>query len=46
MHALEKMGHQVHAQKQGDAHSIWIDPKTGTYHGAADARIMGKALGY
>jgi gamma-glutamyltranspeptidase/glutathione hydrolase len=44
--ALESIGHQVHGQRQGDAHSIWIDPKTGTYHGAADSRIMGKALGY
>jgi len=32
--------------KQGDAHSIWIDPKTGILHGAADRRIDGKAAGY
>ncbi|HEX3147412.1 MAG TPA: gamma-glutamyltransferase [Gemmataceae bacterium] len=33
-------------RKQGDAHSIWIDPATGVYHGAADRRINGKAAGY
>ena len=43
---LEAIGHKVKAQKQGDAHSIWIDPKTGMYHGAADRRINGKAAGY
>lgn len=43
---LETLGHNVRTQKQGDAHSIWIDPKTGTYHGAADRRINGKAAGY
>lgn len=30
----------------GDAHSIWIDPRTGYYHGEADQRIMGYAAGY
>jgi gamma-glutamyltranspeptidase / glutathione hydrolase len=39
-------GHKVVKHRQGDAHSIWIDPKTGKYHGAADARIAGKAAGY
>lgn len=43
---LEALGHKVRTQKQGDAHSIWIDPKTGLYHGAADKRINGKAAGY
>jgi gamma-glutamyltranspeptidase/glutathione hydrolase len=44
---LEALGHKVRIQaKQGDAHSIWIDPKTGLYHGAADKRINGKAAGY
>jgi len=43
---LEAVGHKVRTQKQGDAHSIWIDPKTGEYHGAADKRINGKAAGY
>jgi gamma-glutamyltranspeptidase / glutathione hydrolase len=43
---LTDMGHKVEYAKQGDAHSIWIDPKTGIYHGAADKRIDGKAAGY
>jgi gamma-glutamyltranspeptidase/glutathione hydrolase len=43
---LEKLGHKVKWQKQGDAHSIWVDPKTGELHGAADKRIDGKAAGY
>jgi gamma-glutamyltranspeptidase / glutathione hydrolase len=45
---LEALGHKVRTLpiKQGDAHSIWIDPKTGLYHGAADKRIDGKAAGY
>ena len=43
---LESLGHKVKTHKQGDAHSIWIDPKTGIYHGAADRRINGKAAGY
>lgn len=43
---LETLGHKVKTQKQGDAHSIWIDPKTGQLHGAADKRINGKAAGY
>jgi gamma-glutamyltranspeptidase/glutathione hydrolase len=44
---LEALGHKVRTQpKQGDAHSIWIDPKSGLYHGAADKRINGKAAGY
>jgi gamma-glutamyltranspeptidase/glutathione hydrolase len=43
---LESFGHKVRIAKQGDAHSIWIDPKTGLYFGAADRRINGKAAGY
>jgi gamma-glutamyltranspeptidase/glutathione hydrolase len=43
---LEALGHKVRTHRQGDAHSIWIDPKTGMYHGAADRRINGKAAGY
>jgi gamma-glutamyltranspeptidase/glutathione hydrolase len=45
---LEALGHKVRTWpiKQGDAHSIWIDPKSGLYHGAADNRINGKAAGY
>jgi gamma-glutamyltranspeptidase/glutathione hydrolase len=43
---LRQMGHQVGGTRQGDAHSIWVDRKTGTYYGAADRRISGKAAGY
>ena len=43
---LRAMGHDVGGGGQGDAHSIWVDPKTGLYHGAADSRINGKAAGY
>ena len=42
---LKAMGHTMSGQRQGDAHTIWIDPKTGLYHGAADKRIDGKAAG-
>ncbi len=44
--ALEAMGHKVSFARQGDAHSIWINPKTGGYVGAADKRLSGKAVGY
>jgi gamma-glutamyltranspeptidase / glutathione hydrolase len=43
---LRKMGHKISGTGQGDAHSIWVDPKTGVYHGAADNRVNGKAAGY
>src|SRR5262249_36633940 len=43
---LRAMGHQVHGTRQGDAHTIWVDPRTGLYQGAADRRINGKAVGY
>jgi gamma-glutamyltranspeptidase/glutathione hydrolase len=43
---LKAMGHEVATARQGDAHTIWIDPKTGTYSGAADVRLNGKATGY
>jgi len=43
---LKAMGHSIVGSKQGDAHSIWVDPKTGKYHGAEDRRINGKAAGY
>jgi gamma-glutamyltranspeptidase / glutathione hydrolase len=45
---LRQMGHVVRPNgvKQGDAHTIWIDPKTGTIHGVADSRIGGAAKGY
>jgi gamma-glutamyltranspeptidase/glutathione hydrolase len=44
---LQAMGHRVvGARSQGDAHSIWINPTTGGYVGAADKRLSGKAAGY
>ena len=43
---LRKLGHRVTTARQGDAHSIWVDPKDGTYYGAADKRVDGKAAGY
>jgi gamma-glutamyltranspeptidase/glutathione hydrolase len=43
---LKAMGHVVTEQRQGDAHTIRIDPQTGRYLGAADRRIDGKAAGY
>jgi gamma-glutamyltranspeptidase/glutathione hydrolase len=43
---LEKMGHNVVGSRQGDAHSIWIDPKTGLFYGAEDQRLSGKTAGY
>ena len=43
---LKAMGHDVVGHKQGDAHTIRIDPKTGRYQGAADTRLNGKAAGY
>jgi gamma-glutamyltranspeptidase/glutathione hydrolase len=44
--ALRKMGHTVVEHKQGDAHSIWVNPRTGGYVGAADKRLSGKVAGY
>ena len=43
---LRAMGHVVGGHKQGDAHSIAIDPATGVYRGVADKRLNGKASGY
>jgi gamma-glutamyltranspeptidase/glutathione hydrolase len=43
---LQAMGHCVYGTRQGDAHSIWLDPKTGRYVGAADHRINGKVSGF
>jgi gamma-glutamyltranspeptidase/glutathione hydrolase len=43
---LRAMRHTVRAARQGDAHTIWVDPRTGRYYGAADRRISGKAVGY
>ncbi len=43
---LRLMGHDVTGSRQGDAHSIYVDPKTGKYHAGEDHRINGKAAGY
>ncbi len=43
---LKATGHTVESSSQGDAHTILVDPKTGTYFGAEDRRINGKASGF
>jgi gamma-glutamyltranspeptidase/glutathione hydrolase len=43
---LRAMGHTVLGGRQGDAHSIVVDPTTGAVHAAEDHRIIGKASGY
>jgi gamma-glutamyltranspeptidase/glutathione hydrolase len=41
---LEGMGHRwTRVARQGDAHSIWIDPATGEAESGIDPRISGKA---
>jgi gamma-glutamyltranspeptidase/glutathione hydrolase len=39
---LEALGHTVNCIRQGDAHTIGFDARTGRYVGAADQRINGK----
>jgi gamma-glutamyltranspeptidase/glutathione hydrolase len=47
MESLKAMGHTIKVSwGQGDTHSIFIDPKTGLYYGAADKRRQGYAIGY
>ena len=42
--SLVKLGHKFAKPiLQGDAHTIWIDPKTGEQIGVADHRLSGKA---
>jgi gamma-glutamyltranspeptidase/glutathione hydrolase len=43
---LKAMGHAVESTRQGDAHTIVIDPRTGAYIGAEDRRINGKISGF
>jgi gamma-glutamyltranspeptidase/glutathione hydrolase len=43
---LEAMGHSFVGTKQGDAHTIWVDPRTGAYVGAEDRRVDGKVAGF
>ncbi len=46
--AVTDRGHKLgpFADYQGDANNIWVDPKTGLYHGVADQRRGGAAAGY
>ncbi len=46
MAELQRLGHKIQGTQQGDAHSIWVDPRTGHYFGAEDRRISGKLAGY
>jgi gamma-glutamyltranspeptidase/glutathione hydrolase len=48
LRSLEAMGHRIARlpRRQGDAHSIAVDPRTGVYHGVADRRRSGSAMGY
>ena len=43
---LKAMGHTVTKSRQGDAHTILVDPKTGQITGIADKRLDGQASGY
>ena len=43
---LRAMGHHVSGNRQGDAHTIWVNPRTGGYVGAADKRLSGSVAGY
>ncbi len=45
---LRRMGHQIveARERQGDAHSIWIDPATGEIVAAADRRTSGNVSGF
>lgn len=46
MEQLKKMGHTIRSTRQGDAHTIWVDPKTGLFYPAEDRRLDGRAGGY
>jgi gamma-glutamyltranspeptidase/glutathione hydrolase len=45
---LREMGHRIKNKpvRQGDAHTIFVDPRTGTYQGEADRRRDGSAVGW
>ena len=43
---LKPLGHTVVTNKQGDAHSVAVDSKTGRLVGAADKRLDGSAKGW
>jgi gamma-glutamyltranspeptidase/glutathione hydrolase len=40
---LERRGHEIKVEEQGDAHSITRDPGSGVVHAAADRRVDGWA---
>jgi gamma-glutamyltranspeptidase / glutathione hydrolase len=43
---LEEWGHRIReVRQQGSAHSIWVDPETGSYLGVPDRRRGGSAVG-
>jgi gamma-glutamyltranspeptidase/glutathione hydrolase len=47
LEALRQWGHRMAPPaKQGDAHTIWVDPKSRIFVGAADRRTSGSAAGY
>ena len=47
VHLLQNLGHQISVQAtMGGAESIFIDPETNMYYGAADPRREGLAIGY
>jgi gamma-glutamyltranspeptidase/glutathione hydrolase len=46
MNELNRMGHTINYIWHGDAHTIWVNPRTGRYLGVADWRISGAASGY
>ncbi|MBY0228922.1 MAG: gamma-glutamyltransferase, partial [Gemmataceae bacterium] len=39
-HVVQKVG------KQGDAHTVWLNPKTGRYEAARDLRRAGRPAGF
>jgi gamma-glutamyltranspeptidase len=45
---LRDMGHVIDRKpaRQGDAHSLRVDPRSGVYEGVADRRRDGAATGY
>ena len=45
---LREMGHRIKSKpvRQGDAHTLFVDPRTGTYQGEADRRRDGSAAGW
>jgi len=46
MKKLRNMGHDISSKRQGDAHSILIDPKTKLLHPGLDHRIEGGLAGH